>query len=62
MRTPVATVTIRSDGFGGTVGAGYDIRLGDNFSLTPFGNLLFGGFEDDSIIIVVQLGLGVTWH
>ena len=56
------TLTVGTDGVGGTVGAGYNIRLGDNFSLTPFGNLLFGSLEDDSSVNVVQLGLGVTWH
>ena len=58
----------------GTLGAGYDIRLGRNFSLTPFINSLAtsgvtfklngttvpGGA--DIKINLVQLGLGVTWH
>ena len=55
-----------------TLGAGYDWRLGTNFSLTPFLNIL-KGFEGEMKVNgtntgikassnVVQLGLGFTWH
>ena len=56
----------------GSLGAGYDVRVGRNFSLTPFINALatsgvkfkLGGVEvtSDIKINLVQLGLGVTWH
>jgi hypothetical protein len=57
----------------GSLGAGYDIRVGRNFSLTPFINSLatsavsfkVGGVTittDDFKVNLVQIGLGVTWH
>lgn len=58
----------------GSLGAGYDIRLGRNVSLTPFVNGLgtsavtfklngvtMSGGEDIKINLL-QVGLGVTWH
>lgn len=54
------------------LGVGYDWRLGRNFSLTPYINLVFTGknelkFNDEGTGIkgsfsLVQLGLGFTWH
>jgi hypothetical protein len=58
----------------GSLGAGYDIRVGRNVSLTPFINSLatspvtfkLNGVTvpsgEDIKINLVQLGLGVTWH
>jgi hypothetical protein len=57
----------------GSLGAGYDIRVGRNFSLTPFINALatsavsfkLGGVTvstEDFKVNLVQIGLGVTWH
>lgn len=48
-------------GLGMTAGLGYDIRLGANFSLSPYGSLGWGSFDGGSANNV-QLGLGVTWH
>jgi hypothetical protein len=57
----------------GTLGAGYDVRVARNFSLTPFINGLatsavsfkVGGVTvttDNFKVNLVQIGLGVTWH
>jgi len=54
------------------LGAGYDFRVGKNFSLTPYANYLKssnGDLKDNSTSTgfnfssnVFQLGLGFTWH
>jgi hypothetical protein len=56
-------VTISGDetGFGLTAGLGYDIRLGTNFSLTPYGSFSFGSIEGGSVNHA-QLGLAATFH
>lgn len=58
----------------GSLGAGYDIRVGRNVSLTPFINSLATSavsFKLNGVTVpsgedfkmnLVQLGLGVTWH
>jgi len=60
-----------STGFGFTLGLGYDIRVGTNFSLTPVANFSWGSVGDvqsGGFTIpgtkenVFQLGLGFTWH
>lgn len=48
-------------GLGLTAGLGYDIRLGTNFSLVPYGMFAWGSF-DGGTANNGQLGLGVTWH
>lgn len=48
-------------GFGVVLGAGYDVRLKENFSVTPFGNWLYGSLES-STTNVIQLGVGMSWH
>lgn len=48
-------------GLGLTAGLGYDVRLGTNFSLSPYGSFGWGSFDDGSANNA-QLGLGVTWH
>ena len=48
-------------GFGATAGAGYDIRVGANFSITPYGLLAWGSFEGGGAHHL-QGGLGFTWH
>lgn len=58
--------------FGAGIGVGYDIRLGRNFSLTPYANLVFTGKGDvklngsstgfDAGFNLIQIGLGFTWH
>lgn len=61
------TFTDRSSGFGYQVGTGYDIRMGRNFSLTPFATYFGtagGKFENSSKVDanVFHIGLGFTWH
>ena len=48
-------------GLGLTAGAGYDIRVGSNFSITPYGLFVWGNFDGGSANHF-QGGLGVTWH
>lgn len=58
-------------GFGMSFGAGYDVRVGTNFSLTPYANFNWGSVGDagsGGLVIpgvkenVFQMGLGFTWH
>jgi hypothetical protein len=62
------TISDRTTGLGYHVGAGYDIRLGKNFSLTPYATFFGtagGKVESNSEKIdanVAQIGLGFTWH
>jgi hypothetical protein len=54
------------------LGVGYDFRLGRNFSLTPYANVVFRGENDrklndvstgiDASFSLIQIGLGFTWH
>jgi hypothetical protein len=50
------------------LGAGYDVRLGRDFSLTPFGKLLgtnggkVEGVGESFNANIIQVGLGFTWH
>ena len=48
-------------GFGALVGLGYDIRVGQNVSLTPYWNG-FAMSSSNSDANVGQLGLGITLH
>jgi outer membrane protein with beta-barrel domain len=63
-------------GWGFTAGAGYDIRVGRDVSLTPVVNFVYGALEDFDVPAtgggiararnwrqnVVEFGLGVTFH
>lgn len=55
-----ATLTDDESGFGLTFGAGYDIRLGRNFFLTPNLDVLIQSYNEfaDSNILLLTLGLG----
>ena len=63
---------ISSTAIGLTTGVGYDIRVGRNFSLTPYANFLFStkgelDFNDEGTGLkasanLIQFGLGFTWH
>jgi hypothetical protein len=63
-----ASVSDNTSGLGYQFGAGYDIRVGRNFSLTPFGTYFAtaGGKLDSSgqkiDANVFHFGLGFTWH
>ena len=48
-------------GTGAVLGLGYDARVRQNFSLTPYMNFMAGSF-DGGTANVVQFGLGFTWH
>ena len=48
-------------GGGAVLGLGYDARVGQNFSLTPYLNFMGGSFDGGNAN-VVQFGLGFTWH
>lgn len=54
-------VSVSDQGLGLTAGLGYDVRLGTNFSLSPYLRFVWGHFEGGSANHG-QLGLGVTWH
>lgn len=59
-------------GVGFTIGAGYDLRVGRNISLTPVGNFLFGSVGDiqqnGATLLtgwkqtILEFGLDVTFH
>jgi hypothetical protein len=48
-------------GIGAMLGLGYDIRLGQNVSLTPFWNGIGGAFDGVNANFG-QIGVGFTWH
>jgi hypothetical protein len=68
----VDLVNVTSTGLGAQLGAGYDIRLGRNFSLTPYASYVKGfagmakvnGVSADEKVTpnYAQIGLGFTWH
>lgn len=48
-------------GFGGTMGLGYDFRVGTNVSLSPYGNFVYGSFDGGGTN-VVQAGVSINMH
>ena len=54
------TVSDGDSGAGFQAGLGYDVRVGTNLSLTPYGLWAFG--DHGGSVNVGQAGLGVTWH
>jgi hypothetical protein len=67
------TDEVESNGFGVQVGAGYDIRLGRRFSLSPFATYVHGFSGEPEVNGVTvkgmdvnpnffHFGLGFTWH
>jgi len=69
---PSSGSTTSGSGFGLVAGAGYDVRIGRNVSLTPVGNFFFG---DDGHVTggglpvpqavkhsVIELAVGITFH
>jgi hypothetical protein len=66
-----STTTTTKSGFGLTLGAGWDVRLGSNLYLTPNLDFLFQAFEseDDPVLghipgtnTLLLFTLGLTWH
>jgi outer membrane autotransporter protein len=49
------------DGWGATVGVGYDYSLGRNWAVTPFLNYSFGKAEDQKHQ-AVTLGVGFSFY
>jgi len=66
--TPANRLHDESWGFGYQVGTGYDLRLGRNFSVTPFATYFATAgakFEGTGIQLdgrVLHVGVGATWH
>lgn len=60
-----ATFTGTEEGFGGTLGVGYDIPVGANVSLTPNLDMLFQTFEGgagNETNTLLLLTIGITGH
>lgn len=55
------TFTTDDDGFGLTLGAGYDIRIGGNLYLTPNIDFILQTYGDDrdASMVLITLGLGM---
>lgn len=49
------------DGWGATLGVGYDVALGDNWAVTPFFNFGFGETEDQKHQ-AFTLGIGISFY
>jgi len=49
-------------GPGLTIGAGYDLRVGTNLSITPVANFVYGHPQSGFSQNFFQFGLGVTFH
>jgi hypothetical protein len=63
------TTTQTAGGFAATIGAGYDLRIGNNLFLTPNVDFLYhtmesenSAFADISSGAVLLFTLGLTWH
>ena len=54
------SVTVDSQGVGLTLGLGYDARVGRNFALTPYLDILNSSYDGGSFN-QVAFGLGFTW-
>jgi hypothetical protein len=52
--------SVEDEGFGVTIGIGYDARVGKNFALTPYFDILSSTFNGTSLN-QVAIGLGFTW-
>ena len=50
-----------NEGFGLTLGAGFDARVGRNFALTPYFDILASNFDGGVSLNQVAIGLGFTW-
>lgn len=53
--------SVTENALGLTAGLGYDVRVGNNFSVSPYGSFGWGNHEGSNAN-TFQLGLGVTWH
>lgn len=53
-------ISVEDEGFGVTLGLGFDARVGRNFALTPYFDILSSSFDGVSFN-QVAIGLGFTW-
>ncbi|MCL4865932.1 MAG: hypothetical protein KJZ47_08570 [Gemmatimonadales bacterium] len=58
----IGNVSATEKGFGTILGAGYDVRIGRNVSLTPFWNRVMSWYDNDGNLDYSQFGLAVTIH
>lgn len=56
----VGSFSVEDEGVGLTLGLGYDARVGRNFALTPYFDILASSFDGASFN-QVAFGLGFTW-
>jgi hypothetical protein len=56
-----STLTISDEGFGATAGLGYDIRVGSNFSVTPYATFAYGSVAETTAT-TFQGGVAATFH
>lgn len=56
----LGTFSVEQNGFGLTLGLGYDARVGKNFALTPYFDILASNYDGGSLN-QVAIGLGFTW-
>jgi len=54
-------LSLSQDGASAILGLGYDIRVGRNFSITPFINGVGASFDGDGANFN-QLGVSLSWH
>jgi hypothetical protein len=55
-----AGLSVEDEGFGITLGLGFDARVGRNFALTPYFDILSSSFDGVNFN-QVAIGLGFTW-
>lgn len=56
----VGALSVEDEGFGLTIGLGYDARVGRKFALTPYLDILSSSFDGVSFN-QLAIGLGFTW-
>ena len=57
----VLGISVTENGGGAVLGVGYDVRVGDNWSVTPVLNFNGGAFAGGNTNIS-ELGVGISWH
>ncbi len=55
------SISVAENGGGAVLGLGYDVSVGDSWSITPALNFNGGAFEGGNTNIS-ELSVGVTWH
>ncbi len=57
----VLGISVAENGGGAVLGLGYDVLVGDNWSITPVLNFNGGAFNGGNTNIS-EIGVGVSWH